>query len=234
MNVAIIPARGGSKGIVRKNIIPLCGKPLIAWTISQARGSRLVDAVFVSTDDEEIADVSRRYGAEVVDRPSELASDTSSSEDVLVHAIADIENSGQIAIERVVFLQATSPVRENDDIDNALRKYTDERADSLFSCTAVQDHFLWARRDGILCSVNYDFRNRKRKQELATTYIENGSIYIFTPQLIRRENNRLGGKVSIYEMPFWKSFQIDQMDHLEVCEYYIKTKLMTGVEPDAG
>jgi len=234
MNIAIIPARGGSKGIPRKNIVDLAGRPLIAWTIEQAKKSQLVDIVFVSTDDDEIAQISQKYGAEIVKRPPQLATDTSSSEDALLHAIDFIECEKNNTVNTVIFLQATSPVREEDDIDNAIRKYLSEKADSLFSCMRIQDYFIWQNKEGEYCSVSYDYHNRRLRQSIEPRYLENGSIYVFSSELIRTERNRLGGKIAIYEMPFWKSFQVDDRDDLEICEYYVRTKLLTESSRDAG
>lgn len=228
-NVAIIPARGGSKGIVRKNLIELNGRPLVAWPIEQATSAELVDKVFVSTDDDEIGEVASRYGAEVIVRPAELAADTSSSEDALIHAMDCIENDHDTRIDVVVFLQATSPVREAVDIDNAVRKFIEDKADSLFSCTMIEDYFIWEQEQDGFHSVNYDYRNRRRRQNIKKRYLENGSIYVFKPEVIRKGNNRLGGRISIYEMPQWKSFQVDSLDDLDLCEYYMKAKLSAGV-----
>ena len=226
MNVAIIPARGGSKGIPKKNIIKVAGHPLIAWSVRQATNSQLIDTVFVSTDDDEIARIARQYSAEVINRPPELATDSSSSEDALEHAIDSIQNTRNIRIDTVVFLQATSPLREKEDIDNAIRKYFLEKANCLFSCVKIKDFFIWEEREGNHVSVSYDYRNRKLRQDIKPKYLENGSIYVFSPELIKKEHNRLGGKIAIYEMPAWKSFQIDAWDDVEICEYYIKGKLL--------
>jgi len=202
MNIVIIPARGGSKGIPKKNIIDLAGRPLIAWSIEQAKNSQLVDVVFVSTDDDEIADIS------------------------LLHAIDFIECEKKIAVDIVVFLQATSPVRERADIDNAIRRFLLGKADSLFSCVRLRDYFIWEKGKDNYFSVNYDYHYREPRQHVRPQYLENGSIYIFTPELVRREHNRLGGKIEIYEMESWKSFQIDNWDDVDICEYYIKTRLL--------
>lgn len=222
--VAVIPARGGSKGIPRKNILPVAGKPLIAWSIEAARGAKLVDGVYVSTDDVEIAAAARQYGAEVIDRPAELATDVASSEDALLHAMDAIKRTRRVDL--LVFLQATSPVRESVDIDNAIRQLQSTGADSLFSCLAVEDHFMWEKAGDSYRSVNYDYRRRKLRQNIEPRYLENGSIYVLAPELLRKENNRLGGKIGIYEMPFWKSFQVDNLDDLAVCEYYLRTRLL--------
>lgn len=219
--VTIIPARGQSKGIPRKNIVPVAGRPLLAWSIERALRSALVDRVFVSTDDDEIAAVSRQWEAEVVMRPPELATDGASSEAALLHALDAIEREHGVSIGTVVFLQATSPVRTLDDIDNALRRFRETGADSLFSCTTVRDFFTWEERDGRYVSLNYDFQNRPRRQEIRPRYLENGSIYIFTPKRFRQERNRLGGRIAIYEMPAWRSHQIDHDDDIGVCELYL-------------
>ena len=116
-------------------------------------------------------------------------------------------------------------MRAKDDIDNAIRKYFSEKADSLFSCMRLEDYFIWEKTEDNYVSVNYDYHNRKRRQDIKLQYLENGSIYIFKPELIRREHNRLGGKIAIYEMKFWKSFQIDDRDDLDICDYYIRKKL---------
>src|SRR4051812_30272931 len=107
--VCIIPARGGSKGIPRKNLIDFCGKPLISWSIAQARNSKFISDVFVTTDIREIAQQSETFGAKIIQRPDELATDTASSEAALIHAVDEIEKKGKIDL--VVFLQATSPIR---------------------------------------------------------------------------------------------------------------------------
>jgi N-acylneuraminate cytidylyltransferase len=218
MNIAIIPARGGSKGIPKKNIIDVAGQPLVAWSIQQAKNSQLVDIVFVSTDDDEIANVARTFGAEIIKRPDEFATDISSSEDALLHAIDYIDRKKAIQIDIVIFLQATSPIRDNYDIDKAIRKYLSKKADSLFSCTQIKDHFIWEKRGSDYYSVNYDYRNRKPRQAIKPKYLENGSIYVCKPELLKNQHNRLGGKIAIYEMPFWKSFQINEPKDIEICE----------------
>jgi len=220
--VAIIPARGGSKGIPRKNIVNLAGKPLIAWSIEQAKAAQSVGSVWVSTDDGEIAEVSKNYGAQVVLRPPEYATDQSPSEDAILHAVNQIERDGGRKIDVVVFLQATSPLRGKSDIDDAVRRFVADGADSLFSCMKLEDYFIWEERGGTFASVNYDFHSRKRRQDITPQYLENGSIYAFTPSLLRKEKNRLGGKITIHEMEEWKSHQIDAPEDLQICEYYIQ------------
>jgi N-acylneuraminate cytidylyltransferase len=228
--VTIIPARGGSKSIHKKNLIDFCGKPLVVWSIEQAQTCALVNGVYVSTEDQEIAVVSKKYGAEVIQRPIELSTDTASSEDALVHAIDRIEKEDGRNIDIVVFLQATSPLRNPADIDNALRKFIDQDADSLFSGAILEDFLVWGEENGKLESINYNYRNRGLRQTRKKQYVENGSIYIFKPAVLRKENNRLGGKIIVYEMEFWKSYEIDSYEDIEICEYYMRNKLLRNAQ----
>ena len=216
----IILARAGSKGIKDKNIININGKPLISWSIKQALESDAVSNVYVSTDGESIASVSEEFGAKVIWRPKELASDTSSSEDALMHAIGVIEKKEQF--ESIVFLQATSPIRRKKDIDSAIRVFEDNDYDSLFSMAVLDDYCLWKKVNGKLDSYSYDFRSRGRRQEREPFYLENGSIYIFKKELFLREKNRLGGHIGMYEMPFEYSYEIDTIKDIDVCEYYLR------------
>ncbi len=222
--VAIIPARGGSKCIPKKNIVDFCGKPLIVWSIEHALASRYVNDVYVTTDDKEIAEVSRKYGAKIIRRPDIFATDTSSSEDALLHAISEIEKDKKVDV--VIFLQATSPLREMADIDGAVRKLQDDGADSLFSSSKLEDFFIWEQRPEGLSSLNYDFKKRARRQDVKPQYVENGSIYVFKTEILRKYNNRLGGNITTYEMEFWKTWEIDSIDDKELCEWYMERYLL--------
>lgn len=222
--VAIIPARGGSKSIPKKNIIDFCGKPLIGWSIQQTLESKCVREVYVTTDDKEIADVSHKYGARIIWRPVELATDTSSSESALLHAIDEIEKIHKVAV--VVFLQATSPLREFIDIGKAVEIFFSENADSLFSAAVLEDFCVWENNNGNLKSVTFDYKNRGRRQDRKPYYLENGSIYVFKPEVFKQYNNRLGGKIVFYPMPLWKSYEIDDYETLEICEYFMMNKIL--------
>jgi CMP-N,N'-diacetyllegionaminic acid synthase len=140
--VAIIPARGGSKGIPRKNLIDVCGQPLVAWSILHARHAKGVDAVYVSSDSDEILSVSQRYGALPIVRPAEISGDRASSESAWLHALDTIEASG-VAVARILGLQATSPIRAPADLEQALAQHERDRLDSLFAATEVADFFTW-------------------------------------------------------------------------------------------
>lgn len=218
--VAIIPARAGSKGIINKNIIEFCGKPLIGWTIEQAKRTQCIDEVYVSTDGESIASIAEQFAAKVIWRPEELASDTASSEEALIHAVDSIEKVSKI--EKVVFLQATSPIRRNEDIDKAMSVFDEGNYDSLFSMSVLEDYCIWKEMKGKIDSWSYDYRKRGRRQEREKLFLENGSIYIFTPEILRENHNRLGGRIGMYEMPFELSYEIDSMEDIATCEYFMK------------
>ncbi len=222
MILCIIPARGGSKRIPHKNTILLAGKPLLAHSIEHAKNAQLVSRVIVSTDDEAISQIAQSYCAEVVKRPEELATDQASSESALLHTLDEVEKES-CHPKLIVFLQCTSPIRSPKDIDQAIQKLKAERADSLFS-VCRNDRFLWRKNAGQIQSLNYDYRKRHRDQEHPEEYRENGSIYVFKPELLRKDKNRLGGKIAVYEMDYWSSFQVDSPEHLELCDWILTRK----------
>jgi YrbI family 3-deoxy-D-manno-octulosonate 8-phosphate phosphatase len=219
--IAIIPARGGSKRVPGKNLLRVSGEPLLVHSIRHAAQSEVVDEVYVSTDDEAIAAVAQTAGARVIERPASLASDEATSESALKHALEARVNEGGKEPELVVFLQCTSPVRRPRDIDMAAAQLRSTGADSLFSA-CENKRFIWERRDGMLRPMNYDYNYRKREQDFGSQYQENGSIYIFKPWVLAKENNRLGGKIEVYEMDYWSSFQIDTPDDAELCSWILR------------
>ena len=215
--VAIIPARGGSKGIPRKNLIEFCGKPLIAWSIMQAKSASCIDSVWVSSDDLEILRIAECFGAQTIQRPPELSADTSSSESAWLHAL-DVIEGHNIDIDLVVAMQATSPIRESKDLDAGVNMLRKNAYDSVLSVAEVEDYFTWhIREDGTTQPINYDYQNRKRRQEIDKRYLENGSFYIFRPSLLRLSSNRLGGRIGAYVMSKHKMFQIDSAEDIELC-----------------
>ena len=223
--LCIIPARGGSKGIPRKNLHPIAGKPLIAWSIEAALASDTVTRVVVSTDDDEIAAVSESYGAEIVRRPPELANDTASSESALAHALDELVRRQGYAPDLVVFLQATSPYRLPADIDGAVNLLQEKDYDSVFS--ACPEHFTgrWhLDESGCARPLNFDPANRPRRQDRGLEYLENGSIYVFKPRILAETGARMGGRIGIYPMPLERSFQIDCLEDVHLLGKLLASK----------
>ena len=153
--VAIILARGGSKGITNKNIIDFCGKPLVAWTIEQCLSSKYISNVWISSDSQEILNVAEKYGAKIISRPDRISGDLASSESAWKHAIETIQEYNNIDL--VFAPQATSPLRETKDINNAIELKNREKYDSLFASCKAEDLFFWEKGNkGKLQSVIYD------------------------------------------------------------------------------
>lgn len=220
--VAIIPARGGSKGIPRKNLINICGQPLIYWSISNALNTKLINSVWVTSDDNEIISISKKLGASTIRRPKELSNSNASSESAWIHAINEIENKKKIDL--VVAIQPTSPIRESVDLSNAIKIMKEKKLDSLFSASAVKDRFIWVKdKMNKYIPYNHDMYDRRPRQKMKEKYLENGSFWIFKPDIIKKENNRLGGKIGCYVMDFYKSFQIDEYDDIKLCESVMKS-----------
>lgn len=215
MNIlCVIPVRGGSKGIPLKNVRNLGGKPLMAWTVEQAVNAKIGLDVVVSTDDEEMADVARRYGADVpFMRPAELAEDTTATEPVVAHAINFRTAQGRKP-DAVVLLQVTSPLRHPDTLDRAVNQFLETGVDSLVGVVPTPP-FLWRLGNeaaGTPVSAEYDYENRPRRQELTPEqipYRENGSLYVSKPELYLGHNNRLGGKIGLFILDELEGVDID-------------------------
>ena len=219
---AVILARGGSKGIPGKNIIDFCGKALLAWTIEQCLEAKSVHSVWVSSDDKKILAVAEKYGAQFIERPAEISDDFATSESAWLHAVNYFEQCG-LTTEVLLAPQVTSPLRTSGDIEKSIAIFENEKLDSLFSASIAEDLYYWERaNDGRLSSVNYDYLNRKRRQDFQPQIIENGSFYLFKPDVLKNENNRFGGKIGYSEMEFWKMFEIDTLDDLRMCAAIMK------------
>lgn len=224
MNIlALIPARGGSKGIHLKNIYPLAGKPLICHTIDQAKKCKKISRIIVTTDDESIAEVSRTCGAEVIKRPDNISGDFASSESALIHSLKILQKQDEGLPDLVVFLQCTSPLRQPTDIDAAIATLLESRADSLLS-VSPSHRFLWSETDAGAMSINYDFRNRPRRQDMEPQYVENGSIYVFKPQGLLETENRLFGKIALYKMDEQSAIDIDTTLDMKLAELMLSVQ----------
>lgn len=210
--LSLIPARGGSKGVSRKNIRPLYGKPLIAWTIEQTKKSRYIDKVIVSTDDEEIIKVSKRYGAEVpFKRPRKLATDKAKAIGLILHAINFMEKEGDI-FDIVVLLQPTSPLRATEDIDAAIELLFKKRAKAIISICEMKHPPQWANTlpsNGCMKGFMKQKNRNKTRQELDTFYRINGAIFLGYGDYIRQQIGFSGDKTFAYIMPKERSVDID-------------------------
>ena len=220
--IAIILARGGSKGIPNKNIIDFCGKPLIAWTIENCLEGG-ANSVWVSSDSDKILSVASEFGANIIKRPDDISGDFATSESAWLHALNYVESTAKIQIDWILAPQVTSPLRESSDIKKAISLANENQHDSFFSCSIAEDLFFWQKNEaGKLDSINYEWRNRKRRQDIPSQYIENGSFYLFKPEVLRSTNNRFGSKIGLVEMEFWKMFEIDSFDDLKMCSALMK------------
>lgn len=200
--IAIIPARGGSKGVPRKNIHPLAGKPLIAYTIETAKQSKYLDRVIVSTDDEEIAEISISFGAEVPFlRPESLSGDAAPTLPVLQHAVTYLEENENYIVDVLVSLQPTSPFRKSSTIDLAVDKLKQTNADIVMTVREVREHPIWMRKmeDGKLSPFLSTGKVHVRRQDLPKLYIPDGSIYVTIKASLFKEGKESGGYITYSE-----------------------------------
>lgn len=212
--LALITARGGSKGLPRKNVLPVGGKPLIAWTISAAIEAEFVDHVVLSSDDDEIIKTAMKWGCTVpFRRPTELASDTASSMDVVLHALDQLPG-----YDFVVLLQPTSPLRTSRDIDAAFLLLQASGAPSCVSVCEAEQSPYWMYRlaeDGKLEDLLPLPTAAKRRQDLPPVYVLNGAIYIANVDWLRSTKSFLGDGSIAYLMPKERSIDIDTADDFE-------------------
>ncbi|MBU6243490.1 MAG: acylneuraminate cytidylyltransferase family protein [Acidobacteria bacterium] len=202
--VALIPLRGGSKSIPKKNIKLIAGRPLAYWTLEAAVGCKYIDAVYVSTDSAEIADVvtALGLGIKVVMRPEELATDEASTELVMLHFME------QVKFNDLVTIQATSPLLTSHELERAIEQFDRMQLDSMLSAVRSK-RFFW--RDDAT-PINYDPRKRPRRQEFQGTLMENGAFYITKRAILEHGQCRLGGKIGLYEMDPLKAAELDELD----------------------
>lgn len=222
--LAIIPARGGSKGIPRKNIKNLQGKPLISYSIEAGIKSQYLDSVVVSTDDDEIASISKEYGAKVPClRPSELATDTSKTIDAILHMVKFLEEGGDL-YDVLVLLQPTQPLRTVDDIDKAIETYFANEERPLVSISEVDDHPILIRsiKEGILCPL-LNISSTCRRQDMPAYYRVNGCIYI-NPINELNSDTSFNDNCIPFIMEHSHAVDIDELRDFVLAEYYLKSK----------
>lgn len=220
--IAIIPARGGSKGLPGKNIKKLLDKPLIAWTIEAAKKSKYIDRIIVSTDDTEIAEIAKQYGAEIPFlRPKELASDTSLAVDNYIYTINRLKREENIDIERFVVLQPTSPLRIAADIDNAIELFEKKNADSVISYTKEAHPVTWHKyidQEGKMEDILPN--TIANRQENRISYYPNGAVYVFRSDLIYKRTYT-SKKTFAYIMPRNRSVDIDYQEDFDYVEFLL-------------
>ena len=226
--LAIIPARGGSKGIPKKNIYPVAGHPLIYYSIQAAKEAKeagAVDKVIVSTDSEEIAAVARECGAEVpFIRPAELSSDKSKSADLMIHAVNFYREQGEY-YDDIVLLQPTSPLRRGEDIIGAVALYDRKQGTSLVSCyreESVSEYNSYHIKDDMGVALNQDKKKRKRRQDLPELYVRNGAVYITDVQYLLAFELVISDEPVIYVMPAERSVNIDTQYDMELTEWLME------------
>jgi CMP-N-acetylneuraminic acid synthetase len=198
----LLPLRGGSKSIPKKNIRSIAGKPLAAWTLSAAMSAKLIHEVHISTEAKEIAAVARKLepSVNIRPRPAELATDEASTESVMLHFMSEVE------FDVLVTVQATSPLLTSQDLDRAITQFHAQGSDSMLSATRTK-RFFW-NDDGT--PINYDPLSRQRRQDFRGTLMENGAFYITKREILQRYRCRLGGKIGIYEMDESSAVELDE------------------------
>ena len=213
--VAIITARGGSKGLPRKNVLDLNGKPLIAHTIDAALESKIFSKVIVTTDDKEIKEVSLKYGAEVIDRPENLATDNASSLDVIEHTLIELYSRGE-NYSHFILLQPTSPLRKASHIIEAWEKYIQDSASSLVSVTETEHtpFKMLIEKDGMVQPLTQWSDLTKPRQTLPKAYLPNGAIYISKADKFLKQKNLFLSPLVLYKMTRRESIDIDTIEDL--------------------
>lgn len=214
MVISIVPVRIGSKSIPKKNIKDFCGKPLIYWTLQSLQNSNSIEKIIVASDSQEINNIVKLFDfnkIEIYNRSLQNSTDISSTESVLIEVV----NNFSFNKEDIIFLnQVTNPFVKCQDIDNAYKSYIDNKFDSLLTCT-LSKRFYWSDD----CQpLNYDFKNRPRRQDFKGNFVENGAFYINSVQNILKHSNRLSGKIGIYQMNEYSYYEIDDYQDWIICE----------------
>lgn len=223
--VALIPLRGGSKSIPGKNVRPIAGRPLCLWAIEAAARSARIDAVFVATDSTAIREVVEEAGlprVQVIGRSAETATDTASTESVMLEFARSFE------FDRVVLIQATSPLLQASELDAGIEHYETSGADSLLSVVR-QKRFLWAPEGGLSTSLNYDPLKRPRRQDFSGYQVENGAFYVCGREGLLRTGSRLHGSIAAYEMPEETFHELDEPVDFVIIEKFLEERVRRSV-----
>jgi len=208
---AIIPARGGSKGIINKNLSKLAGRSLVEIGVTTCMNAKMVSRVLVSTDDGDIAKEAKRLGAEVIMRPDSISGDLSSSEEAILHALSKITDKP----DTVLFYQITNPFTRAEDIDDACNYFFKSQADSLFTATMFT-HFLWHRKDGKVLPINHNYTERAMRQKIDNCFRENGAFYLMNTAGFVKNKHRFFGNIEVFKMRDISAYEIDEPHDLKI------------------
>lgn len=226
--VAVIPARGGSKGVPRKNLRKVGGKPLIAWSIQCASASTLLDRTIVSTDDEEIADIARELGAQVpFIRPSELAADKTPGIAPMIHALRWLEEYEGYLPDALMCLQPTSPLRLGTDVDDAIKLARKRDALGVVSVTEARVHPFWLKRmddQGRLDAFCKDTPDVARRQDLPKAWALNGAIFLADREMLLRQGSWYGPRTYALKMPHERSLDVDSLWDLQLVDLLLRNR----------
>ena len=225
--ISIIPARYGSKGLKNKNIRLLNGRPLIAWTIKAAKKAKLISKIIVSTDSKEIASIAEKYGAEVPFlRPRHLATDKSKAIDNYIYSMNKLQKLLNFQSDNFVVLQPTSPTRDANDIDQAIKLFYRKKADSVLSCceTSIAPFTLFNLNENLkmMISKNKKLKKTMNRQEYKSYYTPNGSIYVLNLKNLIKYKSYFSNKSYAYLMPQCKSVDINNLDDFNYAEFLLK------------
>ncbi len=224
MTIGFIPVRGGSKGIPDKNIKSFCGRPLVFWTIQMLHQSAHVDRIVVATDSDKISEIVRNFEfpkVEIYRRLAENATDEASTESVILEYLARIELD---ATDRFILAQATSPLTQTEDLEGVIKMVSDSTYDSVLTCVR-QKRFIWTEEG---TPVNYDPFRRPLRQSFPGILVENGALYLSTVGAIKESNNRISGKIGVYEMPEYTFIELDEEDDWLICEGLMHKHNLSG------
>lgn len=217
--ICIILARKGSKRIKNKNLVKINQKPLINYTMDAITKVLEKKNIYVSTNDERIIKITKKYKINHIKRPESLCKDTSTSEQGILHAIKKIKPKKEY--KNIIFLQATSPLRNSNHIINCIKKYESKNLDSIFSAFEAKK-FIWKKKGKTLKSLTFNFKKRERSQKIEKLIIENGAIFIFKIKKFLTYNNRICGKFDYFAMEENNSFDIDDIQDLRIVRNILK------------
>lgn len=222
MNVAFIPIRYGSKTIPQKNIKIFCGKPLVYWCLNAVQECNKIDKVIVASDSKKINSIIQNFNfskVEIFHRSKKNSKDTSSTESVMLECINEYNFNNN---DLFILVQATSPLVQKNDFDFALKKFYKSDCESLLTCTKTK-RFFWSS-EGV--PLNYNYKNRPRRQDNKGTLMENGSFYINSIKNIKKYKNRISENICIYEMPHFTSIEIDDEDDWKFAEILMRKHIL--------